>query len=325
MYINFINCFYTFIENIDMLSIQQIQYILALVEQGNFSRAAEHSFVTQPTLSMQIKKAEEIIGFAIFDRHRNPVELTPLGEKLIPILQDIQENIHRIEYLKGSLTGEYQEEIRLGIIPTIAPYLVPRLFDDWQKQLPSVRLVIQELKTEDLLDAIHSRKIDYGIFAGPHEDVSMQFTPLYMEEIQAYCPTCDTDKLEMSQLKNLRPWLLSQGNCLRTQMMQLCELSNENETDWNYEGGNIEMLVRMVDVKGGYTLVPVHYNALLNRPSDQFIPIENEISASRPARMIMGVALKKNRKWESIRPLVHFIQLEFNDSTKNSYQVLSWK
>lgn len=308
-----------------MLSIQQIQYVLALVEEGNFSRAAERCFVTQPTLSMQIKKAEETVGFSIFDRHRNPIELTPMGQRLLPILYDVQENLERIDQLKLSLTGNYQEEIRLGIIPTIAPYLVPRLFDDWQQQLSHIRLVIQELKTEDLLEAIHNRKVDFGIFAGPHEDVSMQLTPLYMEEIQAYCPACSDAVLRVDQLKLLRPWLLSQGNCLRTQMMQLCALSNESENDWNYEGGNIEMLVRMVDVKGGYTLVPAHYQALLNRPASSFKAIENEISATHPARMIIGVSMKKNSKWEFLRPLIHFIQLEFNMSAKNNYQVLNWK
>jgi len=148
-----------------MISIQQIQYILTLSEEKQFQKASERCFVTQPTLSMQVKKAEQMLGGQLFDRSRNPLELTPFGNELLPIFRDVIADYSNIEDVILKKDGIYKEEIKMAIIPTIAGYMVPELYNEWKKALPNVQLTIVELKTEEILKSLEDRKIDIGILA----------------------------------------------------------------------------------------------------------------------------------------------------------------
>lgn len=307
-----------------MLSTQQIQYILALFEFGHFSKAAESCFVTQPTLSMQVKKAEEILGFTLFDRNRSPLELTNFGKQILPVLQEINDQLKRVESIQQQANGTYVEEIRLAIIPTVAPYLIPAVYKEWEKQFQSIQLIIEERKTEDLLADLRSKKIDVGIMAGPLQEQGIRVNQLFSEEIQAYIPSFTKKKISMEELKSKKPWLLSKGNCLRTQMMMLCQLSDQSQTDWNYEGGNLEMLIRMVDLNGGYTLVPERYKPLLNKAENQFKSIQNEDSNTFPARTIIAASNLRSSKWETIQALIHIIQFAFQTNSEKEKQILPW-
>ena len=140
-----------------MITIQQMNYILALNDLRHFQRASEQCFVTQPTLSMQIKKAEDDLGFQIFDRSTNPLSLTNFGIEFIPIIRDITNDVSKIEHLTKSMKGLYTEKIRIGIIPTISAYLVSDMFKNWKEELINSQVVIKELKTEDLLIAIEKK------------------------------------------------------------------------------------------------------------------------------------------------------------------------
>ena len=234
-----------------MLSLQQMQYILSLHTNRHFQRASDECFVTQPTLSMQIKKAEDELGYSIFDRSRQPIELTPFGERLLPVLMDIMNEAEKIPMITEQMKGTYKERIRLGIIPTIATYMVPDLFSKWLERIEDIQLNIIEMKTDELLTALEKKELDAIIIAGPVNDMRYRNVPLFMEEIFAYIPTLKTTEITTDQLKELRPWLLSSGNCLRSQMIRFCQLKDENEKqDWNYEGGNLDLLLSMVDQYG---------------------------------------------------------------------------
>ena len=175
-----------------MLSIQQMHYLVVLSETRNFVRASELCHVTQPTLSMQVKKAEQLLGHVVFDRDRNPVELTLFGQELIPVLRDILNEEQRLETMTAKWNGTYKEEIRMGIIPTVAAYLIPELFTKWKAQLPGVQLVIEEMRTRDLLVAMMNKELDLAILAGPVRDPSFRTIPLYHEEIMAYTKEIQT-------------------------------------------------------------------------------------------------------------------------------------
>lgn len=149
--------FYICINIIYMLSIQQMHYILVLSEELQFQRASERCFVTQPTLSMQVKKAEEILGHPIFDRSRNPIELTPFGNSLLPIIREVVNETNKIDHLLERLKGNYKEVIKIGVIPTIASYLVPDMFQKWQERIGNIQLTIEELKTEELIVAMEKK------------------------------------------------------------------------------------------------------------------------------------------------------------------------
>jgi|GEM_PF-787668 len=310
-----------------MLSTQQIQYILSLAELGNFSRAAEACYVTQPTLSMQIRKAEEIVGFTIFDRNRSPLELTRLGKELLPVLREIEADFHRIGRLTKQAEGNYLEEVRIGIIPTVSAYLIPALYTKWKKEMPSIRLTIEEKKSEEILDALLNNKMDVGIMAGPVAESSLRNIPLFVEEIKAFIPELKSDEISVDELKSLQPWLLNKGNCLRTQMMNFCELQEPNETNyWNYEGGNLEMLLRMVQLNGGYTLIPGYYRQILETDSTHFKSIVDTRNQDQvPARSIIALTHHKNAKWNSIELLVRNIQLNFAERINKNLFVLNWQ
>lgn len=306
-----------------MLSIQQMHYILVLSEELQFQRASERCFVTQPTLSMQVKKAEELLGHPIFDRSRNPIQLTPFGSSLLPIIREVVNESNKIDNLLERTKGNYKEVIKIGVIPTIASYLVPDMFQKWQERIGHVQLMIEELKTEELILVLERKEIDLAILAGPYNDNRLRTIPMFKEEILAYMPSCNKNEISVEELTELHPWLLSRGNCLRTQMIQFCQLKEGQEIDaWNYEGGNLELLLKMVDMNGGYSLVPEYYH--LNENQRTHLKSISNGTKSVPAREIIALVPNRSLKWETIEKLIREIQFNYNRVSKSEMHVLNW-
>ncbi len=304
-----------------MLSIQQIDYIIALAEEKHFVRASERCFVTQPTLSMQIKKAEDALDNLIFDRSVTPIALTPFGEKLLPVLYDLKVDYAKINVIKEQAKGVYSERLKIAIIPTISAYMIPDLFLQWKNEFDNIEVQIEEQKTEQIIENLKANQIDLGIMAGPYNEQKVRTIPLYREEIKAYVPEIKGKVIETDDLEELHPWLLTQGNCLRTQMVNFCGIGRSELSDWNYEGGNIELLTKMVDMHAGYTLVPEYYS-IHNTKGLRVIESKN---GDRPAREIIGVFNKRNYKTESIEKILRTIQLKYAKQGKQeNIRVLSW-
>lgn len=304
-----------------MISIQQMYYILVLSEELHFQRASERCFVTQPTLSMQLKKAEETLETLIFDRSRSPLELTNFGNELLPIIRDTLNEHSKIAELYSKSKGTYREEIKVGIIPTVAGYVLPDLYSTWKKELSNVHLIIEELKTEEILLALDQKRIDLGILAGPVHDPRLRSVPLYNEEIKVYYPNGEGKKISINELKQIDPWLLTTGNCLRTQMMNFCELKESTSDSWDYEGGNIELLQRMVQQHGGYTLVPENY---IDNSSNDY----KTVSSNRgeiPAREIIALSSNRTTKWKNIERLIRTIQFKYYKQEQENFQLLNWQ
>lgn len=304
-----------------MISIQQMHYILVLAEERHFQRASEQCFITQPTLSMQIKKAEYTLESKIFDRSRNPLELTAFGTALLPILRDTLNEYARINELHSRSKGVFKEELRLGIIPTVAGYMLPDLYSEWQRQLNDVHLTVIELKTEDLLTALDQKKVDIGILSGPVQDPKNRIIPLFQEEIGLYYPEGKMEKVDAESLKSIRPWLLTSGNCLRTQMINFCELVDSNDAKWDYEGGNLELLMRMVELHGGYTLVPENYAKRDNTKLKHIVSANGEI----PAREIISIVPNRSAKWKISERLIRSVQHQYSNSKQRNLQLLNWR
>ena len=305
-----------------MISIQQMEYILTLSEELHFQRASELCFVTQPTLSMQVKKAEEVLGNTIFDRSHNPLALTAFGKELIGVIRDVLNENSRIKDLVEKNQGTFKEEIRIAIIPTIAGYILPDMYGKWRDALSDVHLIIEEMKTDDVILALSDKKIDIAILAGPHIDSRLRTIPLFQEEIKAYLPNESKKLVAINELSNAHPWLLTSGNCLRTQMMHFCELEGkEGIDDWDYEGGNIDLLKRMVEIHGGYTLVPENYI----KDSDSRYKTITSSSGEIPAREVIALVPNRSRKWDGIEKIIRSIQSHYFKKSEEHYQVLSWK
>jgi LysR family transcriptional regulator, hydrogen peroxide-inducible genes activator len=309
-----------------MLSTQQIQYILMLEETKNFSRAAELCFVTQPTLSMQIKKAEESLGFQIFDRNKNPLELTPWGKELLPVLFGLHSDFKEIENLRAKAKGTFKEELSIGIIPTVSSYLLPRMFHQWRDQIPTIKLNIFEMKTDELLEALQHKKIDLGILAGPVQQENFMETKLFEEEIFIYAPYEQEETIFTEKLATLKPWLLTKGNCLRTQMIHFCSLDENESVDWNFQGGNLEMLLRMVDNNGGYTLIPACYAEIVALKAPNLKKIRRKADETVPVRSIIGLQNIRNTKQQTILKVLKSIQHSFSTLENNKVvEILNWK
>lgn len=307
-----------------MLSIQQMHYILALEETGQFQKASERCFVTQPTLSMQIKKAEDALGSIIFDRSRNPLELTEFGQHLLPVLRDVLNENSKIGLLKDRMSGVYKEHIRIGIIPTISVFLVPEMFGIWKSKFPDIQLTIEEMKTHELIEALEQKKIDMALIAGPYHDPQLQTIHLFTEEIFAYLPNYSKNLISVQELSEMQPWLLNKGNCLRTQMISFCEINESDKTGrWDYEGGNVEILLKMVDLNGGYSLVPENY-PLKPYTKDRLKHIISSKGIS-PAREIVGCYPKRTIKKDFCEKLLREIQLKYTQVSKNEVQIIDWK
>lgn len=240
----------------------QLEYIVAVDTWRHFATAAGQCFVTQPTLSMQIQKLEEELGFKIFDRSKQPVVPTEAGLEVIEharrVLQERNNLLETVQLRKGVLTGE----LRIGIIPTLAPYLLPLFIQPFTKKYPSVRLVVHEMMTDLIITRLREGKIDAGILVTPLQEPGISEHVLFYEELMAYVSKQNAVYEKTYVLpQDIDPnklWLLEEGHCFRSQIVNLCELkkmSREN-SHFDYEAGSIETLRRMVEMYDGITIIP---------------------------------------------------------------------
>jgi LysR family hydrogen peroxide-inducible transcriptional activator len=240
----------------------QLEYIVALDTWRHFATAAAKSFVTQPTLSMQIHKLEEELGVKIFDRSKQPVITTEAGAAIVDQARKIlsERNVINeiIQQKKGVLTGE----LRIGIIPTLAPYLLPLFAKSFNTKYPNVKLIVNEMMTEFIVSRLREGRIDAGILVTPLQENGIKEHVLFYEELLVYVSRKNaTYKKHYLLAQDIDPnklWLMEEGHCFRSQIVNLCELkrASESATHFEYEAGSIETLRRMVELNDGITILP---------------------------------------------------------------------
>lgn len=243
------------------MTIQQLQYIIALDTHRHFVKAAESCHVAQPTLTLQVKKLEDQISVVLFDRSSQPLKPTPIGEIFIikarRILQEIEELKNTVNNERHQMDGEF----RLGIIPTLAPYLLPQFISDFIQKHPNTKLIVEELQSERIIELINSRQLDLGILATPLNESNIREIPLFYEPFLIYTDT-DNELLQRKTISKdqLKPdglWILRQGHCFRNQTLNICEFDvSEHHKNLEMEGGSIETLKKMINEIKGYTLIP---------------------------------------------------------------------
>ena len=240
----------------------QLEYIVALDTWRHFAMAAAKCFVTQPTLSMQIQKLEVELGVKIFDRSKQPVIATEAGAAIIDQARKIiaEKNVINeiIQQKKGILTGE----LRIGIIPTLAPYLLPLFVQSFNKKYPNVKLIVNEMMTEFIVSRLREGRIDVGILVTPLQENGIKEHVLFYEELLVYVSKKNaTYKKHYVLAQDIDPnklWLMEEGHCFRSQIVNLCELhkASESGSHFEYEAGSIETLRRMVELNDGITILP---------------------------------------------------------------------
>lgn len=269
------------------MTLQQLRYLLALDDHRHFGRAAEASFVAQPTLTTQIKKLEDHLGVQLFNRRANPIQPTPTGEKVIAQARIILDEVGGLKALlaeeSSSLAGTYT----LGIIPTLAPYLLPLFLQSFAEAHPEVRLVIREMQSEDIIEGLKRKQIDLGLLVTPLEDKQLREIPLFYEPFLIFAAP-GAGILQQSPLlpEHVLPeelLLLEQGHCFRNQVLNICHSSlassshpshlrprplgkesdetsrqrqNSGQRPFIFQAGSIETLKNMVKQRLGYTIIP---------------------------------------------------------------------
>lgn len=244
------------------MTIQQLSYIIAVDTYKNFKKAADKCFVTQPTLSMQIQALEEEFGVKIFDRTKKPVITTDIGRQIVEQARVILYESEKLEEIVSAGKNILEGEIRLGIIPTLAPYLLPLFLQRFVKKYPMVRVIVNEFTTDTIIDKLKKNLIDAAILATPLNDSSLREYPLFYEEFLVYTSKSETAYKKQYLLAediNLdHLWLLEEGHCLRSQMLNLCELRKQSAAPKSieYQAGSIETLMKMVEMNEGITILP---------------------------------------------------------------------
>jgi len=294
------------------ISLTQLVYILALEEKKHFGLAAKKCGISQPTLSMQIQKLEDELGVMLFDRSKQPIVPTATGMKVIQQARLALREVRQIEEILLQEKGEVSGEFRLGIIPTLAPYLLPLFLADFSKKYPKVSLSLQELETQQITEKLKKDELDAGLLVTPLLDEAIQETPLFYEPFWAY--VADSHRLAKVKLikGNELPldeiWLLKEGHCFRDQVIQLCgrRRSNPEKTySLRFESGNLGVLKSLVDQGIGLTLLPdLAIRTLTTREEKARVKL---ISDPRPVREVSLVQIRAFHKKRVVDALMQMI------------------
>lgn len=243
------------------MTLQQLQYVVALERYGQFVKAAESCFVTQPTLTMQLQKLEEEVGSLLFNRDHAPVVPTPLGAAFLERARIILKEVEGLKQLVNEEIDKIEGTYNIGVIPTIAPYLMPKLIPQVLKVNAKVKLKIFELRTDEVIDALKKGTIDVGIAATPLMENLIKEIPVYFEPFELYIhpnhPKASIKEWTSADLETNEMLILDEGHCFREQALAICARSGKK---WNkgfeYQSGSLEALMGLVDQGVGYTMVP---------------------------------------------------------------------
>ncbi len=243
------------------MTLVQLEYIVALDTYRSFVNAAEKCFVTQPTLSMQIQKLEEFLNVKIFDRSKQPVVPTEVGAQIIAQARIVLQENKKIKEIIGSQEQEITGELKLGIIPTIAPYLLPEVIAAMLNKYPALKLLILEYPAEEIIQHLKTGVLDCGILTTPLIDVNINELPLFYENFVCYVSKNSKlykkKNLTTDELIDENIWLLNEGHCMRTQVLNICRFTKTNRLQaLTYNTGSVATLIRMVDINDGATLLP---------------------------------------------------------------------
>lgn len=290
------------------MTITQLQYVLAVAEYKNFTLAAEKSFVTQPTLSMQVQKLEDELDILLFDRSKKPISITEVGKKIVAQAKNIVHEAERIKDIvdqeKGFIGGDYV----LGIIPTIMPTLLPMFLKTFIQKYPKVNLIIKEQNTESLIQNIRDGHLDAAIAATPLEVDFIKERPLYYEPFVGYVPKehrlGKSDKITPEDLDILDILLLQDGHCFREGVLNLCKTPKLVEEHFQLQSGSFETLINLSNEGLGMTLLPYLHTMDLDPDKKKNLKYFKEPSPAREVSLIFHKKELKVQITEALKDVI---------------------
>lgn len=305
-----------------MTTLTQLEYIVAVDRLRHFGKAAEHCHISQPTLSMQIQKVEDEIGYPLFDRLKKPVVSTPKGRRFIEQAKVLLLEHKKLMDISKMEALEISGDLRVGVIPTIAPYLIPRFLAPFAAKFPAVQIKIDEMKTQDIISALKDDRIDAGILATPLHEPGLKERPLYYEPFSIYIstkhPLHSRKRVREEELEGEQMWLLEDGHCFRNQVVRFCSLNQPTGVFSNvhFEGGQLDTLRNMIRRSNGYTLMPALFVETLDpKEVSQHV---REIESPVPTREVSLVYRRDQWKSDILAVLMDSIQDHIPESMLKS-------
>lgn len=291
----------------------QLEYIVAVDTYRSFIVAAQKCFVTQPTLSMQIQKLEETLGVKLFDRSKQPIVPTDIGVEIISQARIALAENQKIKEIISDRKKELSGELKIGIIPTVSPYLLPKIINGFIEKYPQVKLIVWEKTTEEIIQQLKLGTLDCGVLSTPLNEDKLVEIPVFYENFVAYV----SKSCSLFKKKNLLPddinleevWILNEGHCMRDQVLNICQRKSSTKSyqHFEYNTGSVETLKRMVDQNNGATILPEL--ALEDLPEKQLDKVRY-FKSPEPAREVSIVIQKNFLKRKMIEALKNEI-LEF--------------
>jgi LysR family hydrogen peroxide-inducible transcriptional activator len=295
------------------MTLTQLEYIVAVDTYRSFVTAAEKCFVTQPTLSMQVQKLEDTLSVKIFDRSKQPVTPTEIGIDIITQARIVLGESEKIREVISDRQKAISGELKVGIIPTVAPYILPKIMHGFIEKYPQVKLIVWEQTTEQIIQQLKLGTIDCGILSTPLHESSLVEIPVFYENFVAYASkqsklykkkSISPDDIDMEEI-----WVLNEGHCMREQVLNICQRrrSTQGFQHFEYNTGSVETLKRMVDQNNGATILP---ELALADLSDKQLDRVRYFKSPEPAREVSIVIQRNYLKRRMIEALKNEI-LEF--------------
>jgi LysR family hydrogen peroxide-inducible transcriptional activator len=258
----------------EKLTLKQFRYFEALAREGHFGRAAEACAISQPALSMQIKELEETLGANLFERSARQLRLTGFGEAFAIRVREVLRSVDELSDFARSAQGNFLSQLRIGVIPTIAPYLLPKIIGNLTHEYPSLDIQIRETQTEKLIQELEEGRLDTAILALPISEPSFAEIELFKEEFVLVRNSEDEGKPvpDSNSLREMRLLLLEEGHCFRDQALSFCNIRSGLPRE-GLEGSSLSTLVQMVGAGIGVTLIP-----------EMAVPVETRSAAVSIAR-----------------------------------------
>lgn len=288
----------------DAMTLQQLEYVVAVYRFKHFAKAAEYCDVTQPTLSFMIQKLEDELGVKIFDRKKNPIKTTAIGMEIIEQAWNVLTNARKLKEIAEEDSQSLISTFNVGVLPTIAPYLIPRFFPQFMNNHPDMDIRITEMQTEDMRKALIHGDIDAGILAKVEGLENFDTETLFYEQFYAYVAKGDKlyshSTIRIADLAGEYLWLLDEGHCFRDQLVKYCQLKAASRSRKAYSLGSIETFMRIVENGKGVTFIPELALLQLNNEQKQLV---KPFALPVPTREIVMVT-DKNFIRQTLRQLL---------------------
>ncbi|AUC79566.1 DNA-binding transcriptional regulator OxyR [Nonlabens sp. MB-3u-79] len=290
------------------MTITQLKYVLAVAQYQNFTKAADKVFVTQPTLSMQIQKLEDELDVQIFDRSKKPIELTETGRKIVNQARNIVNESDRIQDIVDQEKGFIGGEFKIGVLPTVMPTLLPMFLANFVNKYPKVKLRIEELTTENIIESLQDGSIDAAIAATPLKNDMIKERVLYYEPFVVYDPRLSgkpNTKIKVEDINVDDLLLLEDGHCFKDSILNLCRCSRDTGRErFMLESGSFETLIKLADEGLGMTLLPYLNTMDLSEHKKESLRYFEDPSPAREVSLIYHKSELKIQIIEALRTVI---------------------